>query len=114
MYLHADPVHITTPLADTAVTEDEGGVVTFTCTASGVPAPSITWSPAPGGRAATSSNHVVTDSDGFISVSSTLTISNLMRSDAGHYTCIASNAETGPEIRVFTIRVNCECHGHNV
>ena len=104
-----DAVNIINPLADTAVMEDEGGVVIFTCTARGVPQPSITWSPAAGGRIETSSGLAVTDEDGFISVNSTLTISNLRRSDAGSYVCTASNSVVGPnspETRVFTVRVN--------
>jgi hypothetical protein len=104
-------LNVTDPPTDVAVTRDEAGEVTFTCAASGVPAPAITWSPTPraGGRLRIISNPAVADSEGFISVTSMLTVSNLMRSDAGHYTCIVSNDDTGPEIRVFTLQINCEC-----
>lgn len=110
---YVDPVTITDPSTNIRVMEDEGGVVIFTCTARGVPVSSIMWIPASGVRMQIDSSPEVTDDDGFIFVTSTLTISNLTRDDAGHYTCIASNVMVGPdmpEIRVFTLEIeNCEC-----
>ena len=38
----SDPVSVTVPLTDVMVVETEGDMVTFTCTATGVPAPSFT------------------------------------------------------------------------
>ena len=107
-----DPVSVTVPLADMMVVETEGDMVTFTCTATGVPAPSFTWSPPDDeDRISVNTDPAVTDSDGFISVMSTLTISNLLRTDTGTYTCTASNTVMGSNMmmsRTFTFTVNCE------
>ncbi len=98
---------ITAPTADTTVTENEGSAVTFTCTATGVPEPSISWSPGAGSRINITNGSPVTDGDGFISVSSNLTISTLERGDAGGYNCTANNTGTSAT-RMFTLTVNCE------
>ena len=92
------------------MTGNESGVVSFTCIARGAPAPSITWSETSGGRIGIVSPPAVTDGDGFSIVNSTLTISNLTRSDAGDYTCTASNTVMGVgvmETLTFTLSVNC-------
>ena len=92
------------------MTGNESGVVSFTCIARGAPAPSITWSVTSGGRIGIVSPPAVTDGDGFSIVNSILTISNLTRSDAGDYTCTASNTVMGVdemEIITFTLSVNC-------
>ena len=107
-----DPVSVTIPLADMMVVETEGGMVTFTCTATGVPAPYFTWSPPDDGdRISVNTDPAVIDSDGFISVTSTLTISSLLKTDTGTYTCTANNTVMGSNIimsRTFNITVNCE------
>ena len=102
---------VTVPLADMMVVETEGDMVTFTCTATGVPTPSFTWYPPDDGRIIVNTYPVVTDSDGFISVTSTLTISSLLRTDTGTYTCTASNAVMGSNMmmsRTFNITVHRE------
>ena len=108
----SDPVSVTVPLADVMVVETEGDMVTFTCTATGVPSPSFTWSPPDDGdRISVNTDPAVTDSDGFISVTSTLTISSLLRTDAGTYTCTASNTVMGSNMmisRTFNVTVYCE------
>ena len=112
IHLLSDPVSVTVPLADMMVVETEGDMVTFTCTATGVPAPSFTWSPPDDGdRISVNTDPAVTDSDGFISVTSTLTISSLLRTDTGIYTCTASNTVMGSNMmmsRTFTLTVSCE------
>ena len=101
-------VTITSPLADTTVTEDEGtATVMLTCTATGVPQPSFTWSPSTGARISIVNGAAVADSDGLVSVNSTLTISSLVREDAGTYNCTASNTAT-LATRKFTLAVNCK------
>ena len=89
---------------DVSLEIDEGKMVTFSCTARGVPQPSYTWSPQNIGI--TESTH--TDRNGFYLVTSNLTIATVMRTNAGMYTCIANN--TGSiQSRKFTLTVNCKC-----
>ncbi len=103
-------MEITAPLANMNMTGDEGDMATLSCTARGVPEPSITWSTSAGGRITITPN-TSTDSDGFISVTSTFDISNLTRNDAMSYTCTASNTVMSGAVmatRIFTLTVNCE------
>ena len=106
---HADPVSLTAPLTDMSVVEEEGVMATFTCIARGVPEPVFTWTPPEGGRISVSTSPMA-DGEGF-SVTSTLTISSLLRTDAGSYTCTASNTVMGSNMmvaRTFTLSINCE------
>jgi len=64
-----------------------GGSVTFTCTAVGIPLPTITWSSG-------SNNRIVATSDTIIDFSTTqsvLTLSDLQDDDFERYTCTATN-----------------------
>ena len=90
---------VTTPAA---VSPAEGDNITITCTATGVPVPSITWSRADGssftdGRyviSNTSSVMVVTDMDSSdtYQVTRNLTITNIVTTDVGAvYVCAVSN-----------------------
>ena len=64
-----------------------GGNVTFTCTATGIPLPNITWMDE-------NDNSVLVGSDMIIdgtTILSTLTLSNLQDDDFDNYTCTATN-----------------------
>ena len=92
-------------LSDDVILErDEGEMVTFSCTARGLPQPSFTWSPENIGI--TESSHA--NRDGFFLVISNLTIASIMRTDAGMYTCTANN--TGSiQSQNFILSVNRKC-----
>ena len=78
--------------------------VTFTCTATGIPAPNITWSrnsdliladTDSGGRFELT-NRTINMTQGVVSVvTRMLTISNTMDTDNGTYTCEANNTAVG-------------------
>ena len=62
-----------------------GGSVMFTCTATGIPLPTITWM---------DENIILMGSDMIINdtaIQSTLTLSNLQDDDFDNYTCTATN-----------------------
>ena len=102
---------MTDPTNDTAVSGDEGDVVTFSCTARGVPVPSITWSNAASDGITINITSPMEDSEGYISITSTLTISGVMRDDNGSYACNATNTimdSVEMETRTFTLAVNCK------
>ena len=64
-----------------------GGSVTFTCTATGIPLPTITWMDQVGNIVGTISDMVINDT----TIQSTLTLSNLQDDDFDNYTCTATN-----------------------
>ncbi len=93
-------VEITDPSEDTVRTVDEGDVVTFTCTARGVPPPSITWY-LEGEQVMNTSrvmvvplSEVSVDEEGYSSVTSMIIVSTILRSDTGIGSCIANNIVT--------------------
>ena len=50
--------------------------------------------------------------DGFLDATSTLTIPSADRTDAGNYTCVASNTVFGSpvqDLQQFMLTVNCKC-----
>ena len=63
------------------------GSVTFTCTATGIPLPNITWSSDSNDSIAATSNKIL----GNITIQSNLTLSVLQRDDFMNYTCTAVN-----------------------
>ena len=98
------------PLISLVVTEDERNMATLTCAAKGLPLPSFTWLPEIPG-AVTVENINSADENGLISITSIYTLSTIERSDAGNYTCIASNRVLGSTVLVnktVLLLVNCE------
>ena len=64
-----------------------GGSVLFTCTATGIPLPTITWSSASRSSIEATGDMVINGT----TRQSTLTLSNLQDDDFNKYTCTASN-----------------------
>ena len=62
--------------------------VMFTCTATGIPLPIITWMDQDDNSGLTADDMVI---DGGAAILSTLTLSNLQDDDFDHYTCTATN-----------------------
>ena len=79
-----------TPIQDRSVTE--GGNVTLKCQASGMPHPMASWIK-PGGQR---------------SVEDVLVLTNINRSEAGEYTCEASN-QCGNASEAAVVDVQCKC-----
>jgi len=65
-----------------------GGTAVFTCTATGIPLPTITWMDQDGNMVDTASS---VDIDDGTARQSTLTLSNLQDDDFDNYTCTATN-----------------------
>ena len=106
MNLHlflSDPVTITTPGEDVSNVVDFGDMILLTCSARGVPVPSITWSQSPINSISSS---VSTDSQGFLITTSNLTISSIQILDT-IYSCTANNTGRS-QTRIFTFTVNCK------
>ena len=60
--------------------------VMFTCTATGIPLPTITWMNQDGNIVGTTSDMI-----DVTTIQSTLTVSNLQDNDFGNYVCMAGN-----------------------
>ena len=76
--------------------------VTFTCTATGIPLPTITWMDE-------NDNSVLVGSDMIIdntTIRSTLTLSNLQAEDFDNYTCTATNMFGSDDV---TVLLGSEC-----
>ena len=86
----------------TAVTQMLGSIATFTCTASGSPT-SMTWQK-DGSTVTTSSTISINTSGG----TSTLTVSSVSSSDAGSYTCTATNAGGSVTSNAATLTIGSE------
>ena len=95
------------------VTLSEGDNVIITCTATGVPVPSVTWSRA-NGSSLTDSRYVISDISSSMvvndvyQVTRNLTIMNVIREDAGEtYGCTVTNVVNTVQSNV-TITVLCK------
>ena len=110
------PAEILFPQEPTAISGNETYPVSFVCTTRGFPAVDITWQyqntqlmdSDPG----LSVQSMTEESDnGFLVTTSTLTIQSVNRSDAGNYTCVASNTVFGSpasDMQQFMLTVNCK------
>ena len=85
-----------------------GGSVVFTCTATGIPLPDITWMDEDGNIVTTTSDMII---DGTV-IRSTLTLSNLQDEDFDNYTCTATNMFDSDSV---TVLLGSElCCGHSL
>ena len=108
---------ILSPQERAAISVNETDSVNLVCTARGFPAVNLTWwyqnitqlvDSDPGLRI---QSMRVEGDNGFLDITSTLTIQSADRSDAGNYTCVASNTAFGRPVRdigQFVLTVNCK------
>ena len=83
-----------------------GGSFTLTCSASGSPAPSFTWSK-DGSTLANDGAHIVINGG-------SVTVSNVVQSDVGTYTCVASNSVGSAQANAL-VAILCKlCYGPQV
>ena len=107
----AQPTATTTPAM---VSPTEGYTTTITCTATGVPVPSVTWSRADG-SSLTDSRYVISDTSSTMivndvyQVTRNLTIMNIVRADMGAmYGCTVTNVVNTVQSDVIIDRVLCK------
>ena len=107
----------TVPTDPTTANVYTGLDIVLTCTARGAPEPTFAWFR--GDTELTGSDMRVTITPGptseaapdFVTVGSTLTITGSLGTDAGAYSCVASNtvfSETRSDTVNFTLTINCE------
>ena len=96
------------------VSPREGDNFIFTCTATGVPVPSVTWSRADG-SSLTDSRYVISDTSSTMvvndvyQVTRNLTIMNIVRADMGAmYGCTVTNVVNTVQSNVAIISVLCK------
>ena len=106
----AEP-NATTPAT---ISPTKGDNITITCTATGVPVPSVTWSRSDGSNI-TDSRYVISDTSSTMivndvyQVTRNLTIMNIVRADKGTmYGCIATNVVNTIQSDVTIDRVLCK------
>ena len=87
----------------------------FICTARGFPTPTLTWYRGvmePDRMELTGAEEPMLIMEGFIVVTSTLTIPSVNRRDSDVYSCVATNTVLGSirsNMRIFNLTVNCKC-----
>ena len=110
------PAEILSPQEPTAISVNETDSMSFACTARGFPAVDITWqyqnTQLMDSDPRLSIQSLTVESDnGFLDTTSTLTIPSVDRSNAGNYTCVASNTVFGSpvsDVQQFVLTVNCK------
>ncbi len=90
--------------ASSSLEYDINTMVVLECSARGLPAPTFTWSQS-GGRFQESPSTSM-DAEGYAVVTSTLTITNVMRGDSS-FTCSASNSDE-MDSHSFTLTIYCK------
>ena len=92
-------------------TTNETTPVTFQCSSTGIPAPSISWyrngtalTPSSDPRVTVGSSSQQLLSSGLYQVTQTLTITNTADTDSGNYSCVGSNT-AGTDTALFTLIV---------
>lgn len=83
-------------------TTNEVSNVTFTCIASGVPEPSLSWTINGTAINPTANSRIGSTADG-----QQLTVTNVKRTDSGEYRCVASNNVTTVTSNAATLTVQC-------
>ena len=110
------PAEILSPQEPTTISVNETDSVGFVCTARGFPAVDVTWryqnTQLMDSDPRLSMQSVTVEGDnGFLITTSTLTIPSVDRTDAGNYTCVASNTVFGSpmsDMQQFVVTVNCK------
>ena len=87
-------------------TKTEGDNVTFTCNATGNPAPTFRWSK--NGSVLTAGSRISLSQDG-----KQLTITNVTRDDSGQYVCEATNSVKTVQSNSATLNVKCKIFYYN-
>ena len=84
-------------------TTNEGSNVTFSCVATGVPVPSLSWTINGIAINPTANPRITLSAD-----SKQLTVTNVNRIDSGEYRCVASNKVDNVTSLVATLTVHCK------
>ncbi len=84
---------------------DVNTMVVLNCSARGLPAPAFTWILSGGMYQVSSSTSM--DAEGYAVVTSSLTITNVMRNDTTSFTCSASNSDE-MDSHSFTLTIYCK------
>ena len=87
-------------------TKTEGDNVTFTCNATGNPAPTFNWTK--DGSVLTAGSRISLSPD-----RKQLTITNVTREDSGQYVCEATNNVTTVQSNSATLNVKCKIFYYN-
>ena len=121
-YCHLVPPSVITPSNNSMVVTDEGtDQILISCTATGIPAPNITWRDPSGAEVAATRNNrilvldhmgpqlVTEDGVDFVySITRLLQINNTVDSDSGVYTCVADNGVVEVANNTVTVFVRGE------